>query len=119
MRTDRHKWASSLANFTSTCREKDKSFILQLFLFIFYEHWDVLSFSLCFLLYLHLKHRDSMKLNNSKPTIQPLDKEVGKSRRITHVAFSYVVKGRITLDFSTTPPAPQSATQPFPQTGYL
>lgn len=60
-----------------------------------------------------------MKLNNSKPTIQALDKEVGKSRRITHVAFSCVVKGRITLDFSTTPPAPRSATQPFPQTGYL
>lgn len=50
-----------------------------------------------------------MKLNYSKPTIQALDKEVGKSRRITHVAFSCVVKGRITLDFSTTPPAPRSA----------
>lgn len=56
-----------------------------------------------------------MKFNNTETTVQSLAREVGKSRRVTNAAFSYVEKGKIPPDLSTTPPTPWSATQSFLQ----
>ena len=88
-------------------------FVLQLFLSILCKNWDVRSFSSCFLLYLDLEHKVSMKLNNTEHTVHSLEREADSSMRVTHAGFSWKEQGKTFSRSQHDSTLPRSATQSF------